>query len=357
VLEQRRRRIVLSAVLVMALGLAAAVAWRMLSRPTDYERAVGSLPAGTLRATYTDWSAVRDLADGDGLDASSSRREVRAWLDRAFERDLVSTSAVAESAHALMTAFGASPVDAEWEVLGQGERGQVVVMSFGDDVDLQGVEQRLRRLGYDEPAGGPGSGGTWAGTPELAVSIDPSLTPVQQNFAVLPEDGLVVMSDQAAPVSAAVAVVRGEADAVDEGDLAGAAGEPVTAALWASDFACRDLSMTAADEEDQRVADELVARAGGVSPLTGLVIAQQPDRTVRVALELETEDQAEEDLQARVDLAAGEAPGQGGAFPDRFRVTEGERSGERVELELTPRAGAEFVFSDITSGPVLFATC
>ena len=60
---------------------------------------------------------------------------------------------------------------------------------------------------------------------------------------------------------------------------------------------------------------------------------------------------------ARVDLAAGEAPGQGGSFAERFRVVSGEASGELVVMELRPRADREFLFSDITSGPVLFATC
>jgi hypothetical protein len=37
-------------------------------------------------------------------------------------------------------------------------------------------------------------------------------------------------------------------------------------------------------------------------------------------------------------------------------VAEGEADGDTVVLELEPR-GAEYVFSDLTSGPVLFATC
>ncbi len=177
-----------------------------------------------------------------------------------------------------------------------------------------------------------------------------------QNAAVLEDERLLVLSDTSAAVSSAVQVVRGEAPSLDEPDLAAAAEEPVTAVLWGADFACEDLSMSSADEEDQRVADELVSRAGGVSPLTGLVVARQQDGTLRVALELETEEQASENLQPRVDLAAGDAPGQGGSFADRFAVTDGRADGDTVVLELEPR-GADFVFSDLTSGPVLFATC
>ena len=140
------------------------------------------------------------------------------------------------------------------------------------------------------------------------------------------------------------------------GALTSVAGTPVTATLWAADFACEDLSMTSADEEDQRVAASLVEEAGGVSPLSGLVMAQQPDRSLTVGMLFESSDQASDNLQARVDLAAGDAPGQGGTFGERFTITSGEADGEAVVLRLEPR-GTEYVFSDISTGPVLFATC
>lgn len=357
-----RRRVATAGVaVVLALLAGAVLGWRLLSGPSEFERAMGTLPGTTLRATFTDWAATREQAGGEGLDAASSPRQVQAFLDRAFDRDLVSKSAVAESTYALERRYGLSPLEAEWETLGQDRDGQVVVLAFGDGVDLAAAEQRLRTLGYAVPAGGPGSGGTWAGTPELVAALDPGLTPVQQNLAVLPEEGLVLMSDRADAVTRAAEVARGEAEALSSGSAAGAsvgaAGEPVVAVLWAADFACQDLSMATADEEDQRVAEQLVAEAGPVSPLTGLVIAQQPDATVRVALSFETEEQAEGNLQPRIDLAAGEAPGQGGSFADRFRVTSAERDGSTVLLGLTPVEGVDYVFSDVTNGPVLFATC
>lgn len=354
----RRLVVVAAAVLVAALA-AGLVLWRLLAAGGDYERALGALPDSTLRATYTHWGQVREQAEGAGLGTDASRGEVRGFLDRAFEADLVSTSALAESTYALERRYGFSPLQADWEVLGQDEEGQVVVLAFPDDVDLGPVESRLRELGYAAPPDGPGSGGTWDGGADLVAALDPELTPVQHSMAVLPEDGLVVMSDEPASVTRTVEVVRAGADSLAglvEASVA-AAGEPVSSVLWASDFACQDLAMAEADPEDQRVAEQLVDRAGGVSPLTGLVIALQPDRSMRVGLSFETSEQASENLQPRVDLAAGDAPGQGGSFADRFRVTEGEAEGETVLLRLTPRQGEDFVFSDITHGPLLFATC
>ena len=114
--------------------------------------------------------------------------------------------------------------------------------------------------------------------------------------------------------------------------------------------------MGSADDEDQRVADALVTRAGKVSPLDGLVKAQHVDRSMLVGMHFETEEQASANLQTRVDLAAGDAPGQGGSFADRFSVTSGEAEGNNVVLRLEPRT-EDVVLSDVSTGPVLFATC
>ncbi len=350
-----RRRVVLAAglALLLALVVGGALLWRLLDRPSDYERAVGYLPSSTLRATYTDWAAVRSAADGGSLSASSAPGKVSAFLDRAFEQDLTSTSAVAESTAALAEHYGFSPLDVSWEVLGQAPDGQVVVLQLPSDADVEGIEDRLRDLGYSAPAA---EGGTWEGSADLVAALDPTLTPVMQNMAVLPSEKLLVMSDNPAPVSTTSSIISGDSSGLDAGALTSVAGTPVTATLWADDFACEDLAMTSADEEDQRVAASLVEEAGGVSPLSGLVIAQQPDRSLTVGMLFESSDQASDNLQARVDLAAGDAPGQGGTFGERFTITSGEADGETVVLRLEPR-GSEYVFSDISTGPVLFATC
>ena len=55
-----------------------------------------------------------------------------------------------------------------------------------------------------------------------------------------------------------------------------------------------------------------VDEAGGIHPLEGLVMAQQGDSSLTVAMYFANEDQASQDLQPRTDLASGPAPGQGG---------------------------------------------
>ena len=58
----------------------------------------------------------------------------------------------------------------------------------------------------------------------------------------------------------------------------------------------------------------------------------------------------------RAELASGPAPGQGGDFADRFTLGKVSADGTVVTMVLQPLEGA-FVLSDLSSGPVLFATC
>ena len=268
----QRRVVVVSVVIAVVVVLAGGglLAWRAASR-TPYEQAVAWMPAETLRATYTDWAAVRGLADGTDLGAASSTRDVGSFLERAYDQDLVSASAVADSTYAMNEQYGFSPVDAAWEMYGQSREGAVVVMAMTDEVDLDGVERNLRSLGYQAPAEGAGTGGTWAGSADLVATIDPSLTPVLQNVVVLPDEHVVLLSDNTSYVSSAASVVTGSAESLEDATegtaaLAELAGEPVSAMLYASDFACEALSMGSADEEDRAVAEDLVNRVGGVSP-------------------------------------------------------------------------------------------
>ncbi len=357
----RRVAVVAVAVAVVtALVVGAWVGWQSMQR-TTYEEAVASLPEKTLRATYTDWASVRTLAAGSGLGAASTSRDVGNFLSRAYDLDLTGTSAVVDSTYAMNRRYGFSPIDADWEMFGQSREGQVVVMKFGESVDLEGVERNLRRLGYTPPSSGGASGGVWAGSADLVATIDPSLTPVMQNVVVLPSEGIVLLSDSQAYASAAASVVNGSAAGLDEvpgtTSLAAAAEEPASAVLFASDFACEALSMGAADEDDQALADELIASAGGVSPLAGVVFALQPDRSMVVGMHFEDSSQASDDLRPRTELATGEAPGQGGSFGERFRVEEAAADGNEIVMQLEPAADDLPLLSDLTQGPLLFASC
>ena len=85
-------------------------------------------------------------------------------------------------------------------------------------------------------------------------------------------------------------------------------------------------------------------------------MSDEPDGSVRVSFEFASSDAARPNARTRATLAAGPAPGQGGTFGDRFRVTSATAHGRLVVLRLAPRPGAS-VLSDLSTGPLLFATC
>lgn len=345
----RRRYVVAAAVAVLLVAVGFLV-WSRISS-TPLEDAVGRLPASTQRASFTDWQAVTSSVPRD-----SSTEE---FLERAFEKDLTAASALSDSVEGLDAAFGVTPLGAEWEIYGQGEDGAVDLLRLSDDVSLPELEDRFSSLGYTAPSGGPGSDGVWVGTPELVACLDVPLTGLQENLAVVSSERILVMADSPDYVASAVEVVKGEADSLDSADgipeLVSAAGKATVAVLWAGDFACSDLAMSQADPEDVATGSELVASAGGVHPLAGLVMAQQADSSLVAGMVFSSSDQASSDLQPRTDLASGPAPGQGGTFPERFSVVDSVADGRVVTLTLDPVSGP--LLSDLGQGPVLFATC
>jgi hypothetical protein len=262
-------------------------------------------------------------------------------------------SALLESAEALHQEYGFSPATLEWELLSQSEEGAAVLMRLPDDTDFDRLADRLERLGYQRP---DSETGVWQGGIDLLPTIG-TLTPELQHLALDEEQGLVVGSDTAAYAEAAIASVTGEAESVSGLDeVVAASGPALAAAVYAGDQACSALAMGSADPSDQDQARELVAQAGEVNPVTGFAMAAQPDGDVRAAMSFETEEQARANADARAELAAGPAPGQGGEFADRFRLGEVAADGEVVTMELDPVEGS-YVLSDLSNGPVLFATC
>ena len=177
------------------------------------------------------------------------------------------------------------------------------------------------------------------------------------NVTADPDQDIVVASDTSTYLEQAMETVTGgahSAEGLDE--VVDAVGEPFAAAIYSGDVACQALAMGNADPASQDEAEQLVAAAGEVNPMTAFAMAVQRDRDVRVAMAFETEEQARANADSRARLAAGPAPGQGGSFTDRFRLGRVAAEGEVVTMELDPVEGS-YVLSDLSSGPVLFATC
>lgn len=346
-----RRKVLLAGGLALVVAAAGGVtAWRLLDDGPD-TRLAGALalaPSDSARFSWTDWSGVRRELGAD-VDAGSPYSAVADFLGEAFERDLSSTSALVESSEALQRDFGFSPATIDWELFAQGDAGAALLVKLGAGTSADDVTDNLTRLGYDE------ADGVYANS-SIEDPITAEVTPELAFVRVL-DDGLLVSSDSRAGLDAGVESAE---DGADDGplpaDVVEALGDPLSAALYTGDQVCRELAMSQADPTDQDQADDLLAAAGEVNPLTAFAIAAEPGGEVRVAMGLENEDQARTNADTRAQLASGPAPGQGGEFGERFVLGDVVADGDVVTMELEPVEGA-YVLSDLSSGPVLFATC
>jgi hypothetical protein len=352
---RRRTLVAVAAVAVLLLVTGVAVVgarwWRDEHR-SDLEQAASYAPGDAQRLSWTDWAGVRAEV-GARLDASSSGAQVQDFLDRGYEQDLTSASALVQSAPVLQTRFGFSPGTADWELFSQSEAGAVVIVGMPDDTDFGDLADRLEGSGFTRP---PADDGVWLGGDQLLPTLGADLTPELQFVALDAERHLVLTSDTADYLEQSVAGLGDGELPRGVDDVVAASGEPLSASVYDGPYACGALAMGQADDSDQAQADQLVQEAGGVDPLTGFAMSVQPGGTVRVAMGFENDDQARRNADSRAALASGPAPGQGGDFADRFSVESATAAGRVVRLDLLPRRGA-YVLSDLSSGPVLFATC
>ena len=357
---RRRTRLLVALAVVLAVVIAAGVAWVLTRGPaTRLGEAVGVLPGTAERVSFTDWAAVRAEV-GRGIDAGADEAEVQDFLDRAFDADLIATSGLWEATVTLGSAYGFSPLDVETEVIGQGRDGAVVALRLGEDADPAVIEEKLAGLGYAEPSGGLGAQEIWRGDDDVLGLAGPSLAVLLRN--VLVADGWVLASDEPDFLDKAAEVLLdgGESLAHTDGAsrLLGALGEdePTNAVLWPTDFVCEDLAMAQADDSEIPVVEQLVEEAGGVGPLAGMAVARYAPRDLVAALAYESDDRAARDSSARLALAQADAVGKGGSWAERFAAT-ADRDGDVVRLQLRPRRTADGVLTEVTRGPVSFATC
>jgi hypothetical protein len=356
---ERRRRftIVAAAGLVLgllALGTVAGVRWWRDSQRTDLQRAVAYAPETSARYSWTDWAAVRAELDAD-VGEGSTGLEVAELLNAGYDADLTSTTAMGESAEVLQERFGISPATVSWELLSQSTSGSVLTLGVPDSYDLDRLADTLESLGYEEPASDTG---VWAGGDELIATIaaGASISPQFAHVAIDRDRGLVLASDAEGYLAEAVRAVDAEQGGGDVEEVAAQAGDAVSAVLLDSEQVCGGLAMSQADPVDQETAAGLLAAAGDVNPLTAFALAAQPDGEVLAVMAFETEDQARTNADTRAELASGPAPGQGGEFSERFTLGDVVADGNLVTMHLEPVEGA-FVLSDLSSGPLLFATC
>ena len=353
-----RRFLVFGLALVLVAGLlvAGVVVWRRLNR-TPLEQALHAVPADAERVSFTDWSAVRQQVDV-GLGSKPSDGRISNFIEKAYDRDFTAASSIDSAAVAMNDKFGFGPANAQWEAYAQGDKGATMVVKVADGADFDVLAGNLRSDGYTKPKD---DDGVWKGGEDLVAQLDPTLTPEVQYVVLLADQGLVVTSDDASYAASAAEVAKGDADSAASkdgvSDMADQLGKPANAMLWTGDFACADLAMSQAGQDDQDEAKQLIREAGGVTPLNGFAMGMLPGRTLRVVAHFEDSERAKKNLRSRARLAVGDAPGRGVAFTDDFKLTTSKASGSEVVLDLKPKQSTGYVLSALYDGPLIFATC
>lgn len=329
----------------------------LLSDRTEFREALDVVPLESERMQFTDWAIVRDALGAD-LGPDSAPAEIEEMITKAYDTDLSASSSIEGSAVALQRYFGFSPATILWEAYSQTETGAAMVVRVPDEIDLDDVRDNLVEIGFTKPAKDTG---VWDGGIDLIAALDGTLTPKLQYVAVLEDQHLVVTSESHDYVAYAVEVALGKKDSLGDSGSARKLVEsidgPASAQFWVDEFACTDLSMGSATEEDQAQAAALVRQAGKISPLSGLLMSMAADRTFTVSELFESDQQAKDNLEARARLIVGAAPGIGGSFSDNMTLTSSKTSGPTVQLVLEPRAETGFILGALNQGPVLFATC
>lgn len=322
---------------------------------TALARAFALAPDDALRYSWTDWAGVREELGLD-LDAGSGTGDVQELLDLGFDADLTATTALRESALAMQERLGFSPATISWELFSQSATAAVVTVGLPEEEleeRLDTIAAQLRVLGYEEPEE---TDGVWVGDPTVITQAG-DLTPELLYVALDADRGVVVSSDTLAGAEAGVEAARAEEPpAADLAAVVEDAGEPLAAAIYSGEEACAALSMDQADTVDQDQARQLVAAAGEVTAVRGFALGLLPGGEGRLSLSFATEGEARTNADTRAVLAAGPAPGQGGAFADRFELGEVTARDRVVRMDLTPVENT-FLISDLATGPLLLATC
>lgn len=344
----RARAIVLATVLVVVVALVAvfgARAWRAAHR-TDLQRALAFAPKDAERYSWTDWAGVR-RALGTSSDS--------ALLDKGYDADLTSSSSITTSADLLRTGFGFGPGTMSWELLSQSTSGATLLMKVPDSVSFDAIRSHLKAAGFTAPSSG--GDGVWDGTAVDGTGEVPILSFVSLD----PDDHLVVTSDADGFLSQVMDHL-GDGSVPDPiAQVAGSVGDPLAAEVYDSDYTCNKLAMAQADDTDAAQGQQLISEAGEVNPVLGFAMARQARSDgkagdVRVALAFADHDQAVVNATTRAKLASGDAPGQGGSFTDRFKLGQVAARGPVVTMDLAPKDDSP-VLSDLSTGPLLFATC
>jgi hypothetical protein len=346
---------VVALVVIVAVGAVAGVrAWHAAHR-SELESALALAPKDAARYSWTDWAGIRAELGVSGTGAAADR----VLLDKGYDHDLTPASSITTSLDTLRDAFGFTPATMSWELLTQSATGASLLMRVSDSVSFDTIRSHLTDAGFTAPSGDTE---VWDGSAVDGTGDVPIL-----GFVALDASKHLVVTSDASGFLDDVVHHLGSGDvSAPMARVADSVGAPLAAELYDGDYTCSHLAMANADPTDQAQGEELIAEAGAVNPVLAFAMARQPrpkddgsadaDGFVRVAMAFADHGQAVTNATTRAKLAAGDAPGQGGSFRDRFHLGQVAAHDDVVTMDLHPIDDSP-VLSDLSTGPLLFATC
>lgn len=352
------RRLVVSWILAPLLVVGAAltggywVSARAGDARSGLTSALDSLPADTLVAGFTDWSAIRASLDVGDASTAAGRASLN---DDAALRDLSTRSVIGRNVEEMHTLFGWSAADVEWEVFGQAGDGSAMVARLDDSVSLSDVRAALRTLKYrlDD--------GVWSST--SATPTTGELSATFKAVSVVPGRRLVVVGDRDSYVRSVLEVIdRDEKSLLSVRSAAQVASSLVgtdSALLQSGTIACASTSFAQQPDDVRAQADAAVARSGDLARPAfagrGLTDVSTDEQEVRFVMGFDSPARAREQLRVRTSLAQGANIGGSGQVADSMRLTSSGVDGATATLRFDhPTNSATYMGG---TGPLLFASC
>ena len=343
---------------VLVIALAVGTGWWATGRLAADTRsplavALDALPAGTVVAGFTDWSAIRAELGADDESAAAGRATL---TDDAALRDLTTRSVLGSSIEEMHRAYGWSAADLDWEAYGQAAGGAALVARLSSSVTVDTVRRRLAALGYTR------RGDTWTLGQGGTSSIGAELATTLGVVAVLPRERLVVAGPEGRYVRTVARTVRGARPSLLDRrpvvDLASTLSGSDSVLLQAREESCRATAVDVDDPDATAQARAAVARSGALATpsWTGRgLVEDSPDQTIRFALAFDSPTVAAGQATVRAALARGPFIGRSGLVEDSLDLEQAssERGVTSLRFTLDPDRGA-FMAGE---GTVLFASC
>ena len=350
--------VLVAAAAVVGVPLVAATAHR-----TDLERAVAVRAADTQRA----------LVDRLGRRPARARRRPRRPLRRPTTLEQFLLRRLRRRPHLRLRdgatrrrccsrRFGFSPADVDWELFSQCTAGAVLIVGLPDGVDFDELGDGFEALGYERPATRTRASGT-AGRGACSPASSRREPDARSSSTSPSTPTTTCCSPATAARTCETAVRRPRTTTWTTPGLPTTwprrSGEPLSAAVYTGDYACKALAMAQADEDDQSTADRAGRRGGHGRPDDRRSRwRSSPAARCGWRMAFENDDQARTNADSRADAGRrARRPARAATSPTGSPSVRSPPTASWSRSTCEPASRTATCSRDLSTGPVLFATC